>query len=180
MCAIVSNGCLLILMIGSMPTLNPQAAARLSETSPQVNAASLLGKQAPDFVVSTFEGRQVSLHEYRGRAVLVNFWATWCGNCKLEMPWLAQLREQYRGEGFEVLGIVTDDAPPARIASITQRYGVKYPILMCNHKTAQAYGRLPDLPESFFIDRSGRIVAEMDGADSKEQIDANIRKALVR
>jgi thiol-disulfide isomerase/thioredoxin len=126
------------------------------------------------------DGRQVSLADYKGKAVLVNFWATWCGNCKLEMPWLAQLREKYARQGFEVLGIVTDGAPVLKIESLARKYGVKYPILFCNHAAAQAYGGLPDLPESFFIDRHGKIVAQMHGADSEKQIEANIRRALLR
>ncbi len=93
--------------------------------------------------MTTLDGKQVSLTDYRGKAVLVNFWATWCGNCKLEMPWLAQLREQYKARGFEVLGIVTDGATNDKITQIADRDGVSYPILRCNHKTAQAYGGLP-------------------------------------
>ncbi len=140
----------------------------------------LFGKPAPPFVVTTLEGKHVSLANYRGKALLVNFWATWCGNCKLEMPWLAQLREKYVAQGFEVLGLLTDSATPEKIAPLTRKYGIHYPILLCNHATAQAYGGLPDLPESFFIDRHGKVVAIMEGADSKEEIEANIQKALRR
>ena len=139
-----------------------------------------LGKPAPLFMVTTLNGKRVSFSDYKGKTLIVNFWATWCGNCKVEMPWLAQLREKYASQGFEVLGIVTDNAPLAKITALAQKYGVQYPLLMCNHKTAQAYGGLPELPVSFFIDRRGIIVAEMDGADSEPQIEANIRKALER
>jgi thiol-disulfide isomerase/thioredoxin len=139
---------------------------------------SLLGKSAPPFVVTTLDGKEVSLSDYNGKTLIVNFWATWCGNCNLEMPWLAELREKYASQGFEVLGIVTDKAPPTKINALTLKYGVRYPILMCNHKTAQAYGGLPELPASFFIDRRGIVVAEMDGADSKRQIEVTIHKLL--
>jgi peroxiredoxin len=141
-------------------------------------ARSLLGQPAPGFLLTTLDGRPVSLADYRGKAVLVNFWATWCGNCKLEMPWLAELRERYAGQGFEVLGIVTDNAPAEKIESLARKYGVHYPVLVSNHATAQAYGGLPTLPESFFIDRRGRIVAVVSGADSKQEIEASIRRAL--
>lgn len=76
------------------------------------------------------------------------------------------------------LGVVTDNAPPERILALTHTYSVHYQILIRNHATAQAYGGLPELPTSFFIDRYGKIVAEMEGADSKEQIETNIRRAL--
>jgi peroxiredoxin len=141
-------------------------------------ALNLLGQPAPGFQVTSLDGGPVSLADYRGKAVLVNFWATWCGNCKLEMPWLAELRERYASRGFEVLGILTDKAPAEKIESLTRKYGVRYPILICNHATAQAYGGLPGLPESFFIDRRGKIVAVMSGADSEQEIEANIRHAL--
>lgn len=140
---------------------------------------SLVGRLAPAFTVKALDGRDVSFADYKGRVVLVNFWATWCGNCKLEMPWLAHLRDKYASQGFEVLGVLTDSASPEKIAILAQRYGVTYPILICNHATAQAYGGLPELPESFFIDGRGKIVAEMKGADSEQQIEANIRNALL-
>ncbi len=141
-------------------------------------ASMLLGKTAPQFVTTTLEGKRVSLASYKGKVLIVNFWATWCGNCKLEMPWLAQLRDKYTSQGFEVLGILTDEASSEKIASLQRKYGVHYPILFCNHATAQAYGGLPDLPESFFIGREGKIVKVMEGADSEQEIEFNIRKAL--
>jgi thiol-disulfide isomerase/thioredoxin len=139
----------------------------------------LIGKPAPDFFVTSLDGKKISLGDYRGKALLINFWATWCGNCKLEMPWLASLQEKYANQSFQVLGIVTDNAPTSKVRSLTAKYGVKYPILECNHATAQAYGGLPELPVSFFVSRHGVVVAEMAGADSEREIESNIRKALL-
>lgn len=155
-------------------------AAHVQSAGSTPHHRSLVEKPAPAFTVAAFNGKPVSLSDYKCDVLILNFWATWCGNCKVEMPWLAQLREKYASRGVEVLGIVTDNAPVAKITALAEKYGVHYPILACNHATAQAYGGLPDLPESFFIDRSGKIVAVMDGADSKEQIEANIQKALRR
>lgn len=143
-----------------------------------INATRLIGHLAPAFIVTSLNGKQISLADFKGKVLIVNFWATWCGACKLEMPRLAQLRDQYAKQGFEVLGIVIDSASDDKVIQIAEKYGVMYPILRCNHATAQAYGGLPDLPESFVIDRRGKVVAEMSGADSKEQTDANIQKAL--
>jgi thiol-disulfide isomerase/thioredoxin len=142
------------------------------------NVSGLVGKRAPAFLVATLDGKPVSLADYKGKALLVNFWATWCGACKLEMPWLAQLREQYGGRGFEIVGIVTDGATEVKVRQIADKYGVKYPIARCNHKTAQAYGGLPELPESFYIDKHGKLVLAGADAGSKEEIEANIRKLL--
>jgi peroxiredoxin len=154
------------------------ASVALAQTAPPAKTPSLIGKSAPIFSVVSLDGRKVSLADYRGKAVVINFWATWCGNCKLEMPWLARLREKYAGQGFEVLGIVTDNAPTEKINALVEMYSLKYPILECNHATAQAYGGLHDLPQSFFIDRRGKVVAQMDGADSEKEIEANIVKAF--
>lgn len=150
------------------------------QASPSDRAHDLMGKQAPAFTAATLDGAHISLADYRGKAVLVNFWATWCGACKVEMPWLAELREKYATQGFEVLGILTNNATPEKIAAVKEKYGIQYPILMCNHATAQAYGGLPELPASFFVDRSGKVVAEMGATDSETQIEVNVRKALGR
>jgi thiol-disulfide isomerase/thioredoxin len=138
----------------------------------------LLGKPAPAFEVTTLDGKPVSLADYKGKALVVNFWATWCGACKLEMPWLAQLREQYAAQGFEVLGIVTDGASDEKVRRVADTFGAKYPILRCNHKAAQAYGGLPYLPESFFIGKDGDVTFAIADANSKEEIEANISKLL--
>lgn len=172
--------------IAAIVALSVVSATESASHSQQVPSAgppetshNLIGKQAPAFTVAMLDGgRRVSLADYRGKVVLVNFWATWCGACKVEMPWLAQLREKYADQGFEVLGIVTDNAPVAKISALTQKNGVKYPVLMCNHPTAQAYGGLPELPASFFVDRSGKVIAEMGSADSQDEIEATVRKAL--
>ncbi len=140
--------------------------------------AAKIGKPAPAFSVMTLGGKEVSLADYKGKALIVNFWATWCGACKLEMPWLAQLRDEYANRGFEVVGIVTDGASEEVVRKIAEKYGVKYTVARCNHKTAQAYGGLPYLPESFYIDRDGNVILASADAGSKEEIEANIRKLL--
>ena len=71
--------------------------------------SALQGKPAPSFTLEDLNGKKVSLSDYRGKAVLLNFWATWCGPCKIEIPWLIKLRDQYKDQGFEILGISADD-----------------------------------------------------------------------
>jgi cytochrome c biogenesis protein CcmG/thiol:disulfide interchange protein DsbE len=149
-----------------------------SDGEPSETLTKLIGHPAPDFTVSMLDGKQVSLSAFHGKVLLLNFWATWCGACKVEMPWLAQLREQHAFEGFEVLGVVTDGASDEKIKRVVDASGVKYPIAHCNHKTAQAFGGLPYLPTSFFIDRDGKVIVEFAEADSKAELEAIIRKAL--
>lgn len=142
-------------------------------------APKMRGKKAPAFVLTSLEGKKVSLADYKGRPVLVNFWATWCGPCKVEMPWFEQLRKQYASQGFEILGL-TDDADAGKdvIAKVAQKSGVTYPILLTDGKVQNAYGGLDVLPMSFYIDRNGVIVEQTAGLGSKDQIEANIKKTI--
>jgi thiol-disulfide isomerase/thioredoxin len=139
----------------------------------------MLGKAAPGFSLTNLDGKKVSLSEYKGRPVLVNFWATWCGPCKVEMPWFEEFRKQYAAQGFEVLGL-TDDADAGKdvIAKVVQKSGVSYPILLTDGKVQTAYGGLDVLPMSFYVDRNGVIVDETAGLGSKDEIEAHIKKTI--
>jgi thiol-disulfide isomerase/thioredoxin len=159
-------------------TLLSDAQAQPQPSSEPEKLPSFIGKPAPPFTLTTLAGKQVSLADFKGKALIVNFWATWCGACRLEMPWLAQLREKYEGRGFEIIGVVTDAATEEKVRQIAGKYDVKYPIVRCNHKTAQAYGGLPELPESFYIDQTGKVVLTAADAGSRDEVEANIRKLL--
>jgi cytochrome c biogenesis protein CcmG/thiol:disulfide interchange protein DsbE len=158
-------------------------------TGAQFNSP-LVGKPAPPFALQDLSGKKVSLASYKGKAVLVNFWATWCAPCKIETPWLIELRNQYAPQGFEVIGISTegDDLADndkagwvkekADIAKAVQQMHISYPILINGDSLSQAYGGLDAMPTSFFVDRKGKIVASQLGLTSESDMDANIRKAL--
>jgi thiol-disulfide isomerase/thioredoxin len=137
------------------------------------------GKQAPAFALTSLDGKKVSLADYKGRPVLVNFWATWCGPCKVEMPWFEEFRKQYASQGFEILGLADDvDAGKDMIAKVANKTGVSYPILLTDGKVQTAYGGLDVLPMSFYVDRNGVIVEQTAGLGSKDQIEANIKKTI--
>ncbi len=172
------GGFVLAAFLFSVVPLTTFAQQRGSNGKQPETTPKLIGHPAPDFTVSMLDGKQVSLSAFHGKVLLLNFWATWCGACKIEMPWLAQLREQYASQGFEILGVVTDGASDEKIEQVLDASGVKYPIAHCNHKTAQAFGGLPYLPTSFFIDREGKVIAEFADANSKGELEAVIKKAL--
>jgi thiol-disulfide isomerase/thioredoxin len=150
----------------------------------------LKGKPAPAFTLEDLSGKKVSLADYKGKAVLINFWATWCGPCKVETPWLVELRNQYAGQGFEVLGISTegDDLAPddkpgwvkekAAIAKFVTEEKMPYPVLIDGDSLSKPYGGLDSMPTSFYVDRGGTVVAVQMGLTSKDDMEANIRKAL--
>ena len=149
---------------------------------------ALLGKPAPAFTLEDLSGNKVSLSSYKGKAVLINFWATWCAPCKIETPWLIELRNQYAAQGFEVLGISADDLDrddPAKladdkkqIARFVQQMQMNYPVLIDADSISKPYGGLDELPASFFVDRNGTVIAEQVGLTSKDEIEANIKKSL--
>jgi len=146
---------------------------------PPAEGYHLRGKTAPTFVLTNLEGKKVSLSDYKGRPVLVNFWATWCGPCKVEMPWFEDFRKQYAAQGFEVLGLADDtDAGKDTIAKVAQKAGVSYPILLTDGKVQTAYGGLDVLPMSFYVDRNGLVVEETAGLGSRDEIEANIKKTI--
>jgi peroxiredoxin len=140
---------------------------------------NLRGKKAPAFTLKTQDGRKVSLADYKGKAVLVNFWATWCVPCKLEMPWFVDLHKQYASQGFEILGVDEDEAKDrGQIDKFARKIGVNYPILLGSEATSKAYGGVDVLPTSFYVGRNGMVVEEAAGLISRDEIEANIKKAL--
>ncbi len=142
-------------------------------------AVRLRGKTAPGFSLVDLDGKHVKLSDFKGRPVLVNFWATWCAPCKLEMPWFEQFRKEYGGQGFEILGINQDpESGKETIAKTAKKIGVSYPILLSDDKVAAEYGGIDYLPMSFYVDRTGTVVEETAGLGSKGEIEANIKKLI--
>src|SRR3984885_1849190 len=155
------------------------AAAQPDSQSPEAEAMQMRGKVAPGFTLATLDGKKVSLADYKGRPVLVNFWATWCGPCKVEMPWFEEFRKQYASQGFEILGLADDvDAGKDAIGKVAKKAGVSYPILLTDGKVQTAYGGLDVLPMSFYVDRNGVVVEETAGLGSEDEVEANIKKTI--
>jgi len=149
-------------------------AARRSGPPPLVMKASA----APDFTLESLDGKSVRLSDLRGKAVLLNFWATWCGPCKIETPWLVELQNQYGAQGLQVIGVAMDDSGKDDIAKFAKDMGVNYPVLLGKEAVGDAYGGVPALPESFFIGRDGKIVDKIIGLKGKGEIEDSIKKAL--
>lgn len=136
------------------------------------------GTPAPDFTLETLDGKSLSLSSLRGKAVLVNFWATWCGPCKIETPWLVELQNRYGAEGLQIVGVAMDDSGKDEIARFAKDMGVNYPVLLGKEAVGEAYGGVPALPESFFIGRDGKIVDKIMGLEDRSEIENAVKKAL--
>jgi len=136
------------------------------------------GVPAPDFTLQALDGSSVKLSDFRGKAVLLNFWATWCPPCKVEMPWFEDLQKQYGKDGLVVLGVAMDDSEPATIAKFANELGVNYQVLLGTDKVSDDYGDVQYLPTTFYIGRDGAIVDKMTGLLDRKDIEQAVKKTL--
>jgi peroxiredoxin len=142
-------------------------------------AAAAPGALAPDFTLRTLGGPNLRLQELRGRVVLVNFWATWCGPCKQEMPELNKLYDKYHASGFVLLGVnVDDDARHA--ADVATKLGLKFPVLLDSDKAVSRLYEVDSMPSTLLIDRDGRVRYVHRGylAGYETRYDQQIRELL--
>jgi len=129
-------------------TVGVCAVAYASPTAP--------GALAPDFTLRTLAGSNLRLQELRGRVVLVNFWATWCAPCRVEMPHLSKLHDKYGSSGFVLLGVNVDDNTKNAVDLATQ-LGLKFPVLLDSDKKASRLYDVSAMPSTVLIDREGRV-----------------------
>ena len=135
-------------------------------------------KPAPDFSLQALNGSALSLSEYKGKVVLVNFWATWCDPCRREIPRFVDLQKKYADRGFQIVGISLDDDAKA-VPLFYQEYKMNYPVAVGNDKLAESFGNVLGLPVNFLIDRDGRIAARHMGEARFPELESEI-KALLR
>jgi len=138
---------------------------------------SLINRPAPGFTRTTLENERIDLAGLRGRVVLLNFWATWCGPCQVEMPRFVQWQEKYRAEGLSVVGVsMDDDSEPVRSFMLKRK--LNYPIVMGDEKLGLAYGGVLGLPVTYLIDRQGIIRALYKGETNLDAMETAIRQLL--
>jgi cytochrome c biogenesis protein CcmG/thiol:disulfide interchange protein DsbE len=142
-----------------------------------VGGSPLLNRPAPEFTLSDLDGEPVSLSDYRGRPLMLNFWASWCEPCKVEFPLFQAAREQHAGAGLEILGIVHDDSADAAAAFVEEE-GSEWPALLdADDAVWTAYAGL-GVPTTFFIDREGVIRAISFGPPLSGTLDDQLAKIL--
>ncbi|HET7208084.1 MAG TPA: TlpA disulfide reductase family protein [Terriglobales bacterium] len=152
---------------------NPVAHANLPNTGFQV------GNYAPGFDLRSLDGRQIKLSDLRGKPVLLNFWATWCAPCRIEMPWLVGLDQRYRAQGLRVVGVSLDSSGAATdVAKFAQERGVQYSILLGDSAVADAYGGVRFMPQSFFINSNGKIEKSVVGLTDKGDLEAGVKELI--
>ena len=157
-----------LLLLGKRAS-NPAANVDKGQAVPSDGAYPAKGSVAPDFALKSLpDGKTLQLSSLKGKAVLVNFWATWCEPCKVEMPWLIKLQDKYGPQGLQIVGITSEETDEKTIADFARKMGVNYPVVLGTTKTVDSYGATDGLPTSFFIDRSGKILAHFVGSPRDE------------
>ena len=136
------------------------------------------GKAAPNFELKDSTGQNVKLSDYRGKVVLLNFWATWCGPCKVEIPWFIGFQQQYKDKDFAVLGISLDEDGWDSVKPYIAKEKINYRFMVGNDAIDKAFGGLADLPTTFMIDRQGNIAGKHVGLVSKSVYEQEIQKLL--
>ncbi len=138
------------------------------------------GKNAANFSWYDAKGKMVSLKSLRGKTVLVNFWATWCGPCKAELPDIEAISKQYAQKGLVVVGVSEDRGPDVlkSVSSFVKEHGLTYQIVIDSSNVADAYGNINAIPTSFLVNKQGKIVKKWVGLKGKSFFEATVKSAL--
>jgi DsbE subfamily thiol:disulfide oxidoreductase len=169
---------IVVLVVGAMV----YSAAHFSRRSGQTGfsgapPSALKGKPAPEFELISLDGKATRLSDFRGKAVLLNFWATWCGPCRIEMPWFADLQNRFGGQGFQIVAVALDENADNAVAKFAKEVGANYPVLLGKDSVGDAYG-VDAMPQTFYLDREGKIVNRVIGLGSRKEMEENIKAAL--
>jgi len=160
---------------------NPDAAKKDDAAPPPDFPEPQKGSLAPDFALKSVpDGKEVRLSSLRGKAVLLNFWATWCEPCKVEMPSLVDLQKKYGSQGLQIVGVAMDDADDKEISVFAHKMGVNYLVLRGTEKVGDLYGGIERLPMTYYLDRSGKVVDQTMGMAGEATLEDAIKRALAQ
>ena len=172
--SLVAAGVAVGLVLGGCSSSKPVKSA-----APSVKADKDR-KAAPEFELKDADGKTVRLSDYKGKVVLLDFWATWCGPCKIEIPWFIDFERKYKDQGFAVIGVSMDEEGWTVIKPFVSEVAINYRVLLGSDATAQMYGGVDALPTAFLIDREGKIAATHVGLAGKDDFEDGIKKLVAR
>jgi len=140
---------------------------------------SFLHQQAPGFVRNDLSGKRVDLNAYRGKVVLLNFWATWCGPCQVELPRFSAWQKQYGPTGLQVIAVSMDDESTS-VRTVIRKLKPDFPVVMGDEKLGTLYGGILGLPVTFLIGRDGKVDAQIEGGADLHAMESRIKQLLAQ
>jgi len=163
---------LAVAVVAMCPLLASQTAPQPGQPVPQP------GQPAPDFTLPDSTGSPIKLSAYKGKVVLLDFWATWCEGCKVEIPWYVEFQNKYGKEGLTAIGVSMDDDGWKSVKPFLEEHKLNYPVVIANQDLANRYGGLPSLPMTLLIDRNGKISESHAGMVDKDAFENKIKALL--
>ena len=134
--------------------------------------------KAPNFALKGLDGKIVEMKRLAGKAVVLNFWATWCGPCRAEIPGMIEVYKQYKSKGLEIVGVSLDQGGWDQVRPFAEKLKIPYPVVVGDGNLADDYGGIDAIPSTFFIDKNGYIVDRHLGYLSKSQFESMVKKLL--
>jgi peroxiredoxin len=140
--------------------------------------AATAQKKAPNFSLKTGDGKTYELYQNKGKVIILNFWATWCGPCRQEIPDFVELYKKYKDQGVVIVGVSLDKDGWEKVNPFVKQNNINYPVVLDNGTVASSFGKIQFIPTTFIIDPSGTIVDEHTGVMTKAMLEAKIKPLL--
>lgn len=141
-------------------------------------AVSMVNQDAPAWTLKDLDGKAVSLADFKGKVIVLDFWATWCPPCREEIPGYIELQKKYGKDGLVVIGVSLDQKGPAQVKKFAEKNGMNYSVVMGDGKIVDAFGSFTSIPTTFLINREGKIVHQKSGMWKHDEYEALVKKAL--
>jgi len=174
----LTRGLLAVALLSALACSKPGGETVKAEALESGLKPAAQRNMAPDFTLKDADGRDVKLSDLKGKVVLLNFWATWCGPCKFEIPWFIEFEKQYKDQGFAVVGVSLDDEGWEVVKPYIQDKQVNYRVVIGTEDVSQKYGGVESLPSTFMLDREGRIASVHIGLQAKSAFENDIKALL--
>lgn len=164
-----------LIFLGSLVLI---IAAFILTKQPAMSKDAGLGKKAAEFTLTDINGARKSLSDFKGKVIILDFWATWCPPCRQEIPHFISLYDQYKAQGLEIIGIALDNGGAEVVSAFSGRNKINYTVLLGNDEVSDLYGGIAAIPTTFILDKDGNIRKKYIGYNEKEVFERDIKELL--